>query len=1433
MKNKSSKNKDWKSTKRAGRLFLMYAIVFALLITPLGMVHGASTAIALSRSSGPPGTQIWINGTGFSSNSNVDLYWDSTFITTVTTDANGDFSYEYTIPSSTAGDHTIYATDGSNSASATFTVVPEITLSPNNGYVGTTVRVNGEGFSGNVRVYLFWDSTYLGRTTTNSTGAFTYLFNVPASPYGLHTVKAIDTNENQATASFLVLSHMSLSPTSGYYKEQISYDCTGYSADAKLSIIWDYGTSNAVILDTETTDSSGSYSGSFRIPAAVYGSHNVTGIDEYSHSYTAVFSVTPKVNIVPGTGIVGSIAYVSGHGFSGNSIINISWDTGAILNSTVTNGLGSFSANITIPYAVVGNHIVTANDTNSVQASAVYDITPNIEITPNTGIAGDNSTVNCTGFSGSSSITVYWDFGLPTEVTLSSGTTNSTGTYVASVTIPSGTNTTHTVVGVDVNNYIAQTYYYLGPHIYLSPNSGFVGSNVSVSGTTFAVNSSVKIYWDNVYIASTTTNSTGAFSSVIRVPHAVYGYHVVSAVDATGNQSSADYMVLAHIILSAYGGTVFNNITITGTGFSGDSAAYIYWDSTNTQRSMLTNSTGDFSLSFEIPESTAGAHSIYGKDTNGVTSDTQTYIIYPMVKLHPNYGHIGNSYSIYCYGFGASVTLNMLWDGDSESYSSTTDAMGTGTINAIVPNATAGVHSIEVYDSSLNMAPVVNFTVLPPDSPVAMAPVKYVNTTSPTFSWSSVNYTATYTLEYSTNETFSNSTVITGITTSHYTISGLNDGVTYYWRVLAVDVHGNPGNYSNVLSFTVDITPPSSSSFVGKIYTNNTHILVYYNATDSISGVQKVVLYYSYNGSDYEEYAVSTSAMGVFDFYAPHGDGNYSFYTVAYDRAGNVQAVHSANCYVIVDTVPPTSVINSLPQYIRSRTVNLTFEASDTGSGVAWVNIYWSSDGSTWNYYGAFNTSPVSFSAPHDGQYYFKGVAVDNAGNVQVGTPVIVSTVVDTTPPTVSISLNGTLGDNGWYTSVVYASISATDSTSGVSAIYYAINGEAYKPYNGVITMGDDGVYKIAYYAVDRAGNTAAVQHTVVKIDRTAPSLAVVAPQVNEVLTGNATITVIANDTNIEGVYFKIDEGSWYAMTANGALWKASFDTVEYADGAHTVTVKAVDYAGHSQEHSVNVFFDNVKPEVVGVAIPTGIISGNTKIIIEATDTVGIKDVKCSVSSSGFNQTYKLSEKGTGDYYLELNTTDMKGGTYTLEIVVENYGGKITEISSQFMVDNTPPVVKYTGSRELSGIATLNFNVKDTTSGVKSAWISIDGSSWVPVSVQNGMVKYKWNTGLTDNGVHHIQLKVVDRAGNEIIYGENIYINNLNIWPVIYTVILIGVVISLLLMFRKREETPKMGVKEEKKDDMILPDVEKTNEKRDIESGLVESEVKEGGGLNE
>ncbi len=121
------------------------------------------------------------------------------------------------------------------------------------------------------------------------------------------------------------------------------------------------------------------------------------------------------------------------------------------------------------------------------------------------------------------------------------------------------------------------------------------------------------------------------------------------------------------------------------------------------------------------------------------------------------------------------------------------------------------------------------------------------------------------------------------------------------------------------------------------------------------------------------------------------------------DNATYQSRIKTIEDVTTADTMKPTSTVRSLPLY--SDTVfDIEFLASDIGSGVNHTELWYIlPDDNHVRYLGKYYTSPITFTAPGDGMYYFYTRAVDNALNYE-DPPLMFDamTIVDTTPPTVT-----------------------------------------------------------------------------------------------------------------------------------------------------------------------------------------------------------------------------------------------------------------------------------------------------------------------------------------------------------------------------------------------------------------------------------------------
>jgi len=345
------------------RKFRTIGIVVCLLMSTLfvaGLALGAP-AITLSPDSGVVYTKVRVDGSGFSSNVNVWIYWDNfgNLLNSTTTSPTGTFQCYIDIPEATGGYHTVIARDATgNQATARFLVVQHLQIldvsastEVTSAHVGDWIRPYGTGFGNRVWVSLYWDGNYWTRVSTNTAGSFLMNpVNVPEMPYGWHTLTATDTSGNTASTMLFILPAIVINPDTAHYGDSIRYTCTGFSADALLRVYID---STANLVAETYTSSAGSATGTFILPSLPFGTHNVFAVDENGASASTTITVTPYITLSEYTGFVGNGVGVTGYGYHANASVSVYWDANQLPttpSSVLTNSNGEFYCEIKAPY---------------------------------------------------------------------------------------------------------------------------------------------------------------------------------------------------------------------------------------------------------------------------------------------------------------------------------------------------------------------------------------------------------------------------------------------------------------------------------------------------------------------------------------------------------------------------------------------------------------------------------------------------------------------------------------------------------------------------------------------------------------------------------------------------------------------------------------------------------------------------------------------------------------------------------------------------------------------------------------------------------------------------------------------------------------------------------------------------------------------------
>jgi 5-hydroxyisourate hydrolase-like protein (transthyretin family) len=186
------------------------------------------------------------------------------------------------------------------------------------------------------------------------------------------------------------------------------------------------------------------------------------------------------------------------------------------------------------------------------------------------------------------------------------------------------------------------------------------------------------------------------------------------------------------------------------------------------------------------------------------------------------------------------------------------------------------------------------------------------------------------------------------------------------------------------------------------------------------------------------------------------------------DPAGMAEDVQTASVYI--DKTAPVTTDNHGASYSGTATIDLA--ASDPLSGID--ELSWILDGQP----GTGTVVTTGQLGDHTLSYH----ARDVAGNVEGEHLVSFEIVDDTAPVTTSDA------PSAWQTHDVSVSLSASDSGSGVSRTYWALDASDLATYSASIDVIVEGTSTLSFFSVDNAGNEEATKTATVRIDKTAPS---------------------------------------------------------------------------------------------------------------------------------------------------------------------------------------------------------------------------------------------------------------------------------------------------------------------------------------------------------
>jgi len=426
---------------------------------------------------------------------------------------------------------------------------------------------------------------------------------------------------------------------------------------------------------------------------------------------------------------------------------------------------------------------------------------------------------------------------------------------------------------------------------------------------------------------------------------------------------------------------------------------------------------------------------------------------------------------------------------------------------------------------------------------------------------------------------------------------------------------------------------------------------------------------------------------------------------VATDAAGNSA---SANI-TIVTAVPVISLTSPAPgSFVSTRIVNLS-GAAGTATSVTVNGLAATLAGGNW--------SRNAFDLGADGSHTLTITGVNGAGPATIS-PVLTN---DTTNPIVTAAISPVPNANGWNKSNATVTFTCSDATRGVATCPAQ-----------VVVSTETASQLVSGTATDNAGNHAAASVTV-KLDKTAPSIAITSPASGATVTSSAlTVSGTVSDA-LSGVA---------GVTCNGVPASISSGTftcnVTLVSGDNSITTIATDAAGNTASATRTVTYNpDSQPPSVAITSP---VSGTFTKVSSVTVT-GTASDDVAVQSVTVNGTPATLTNGNWTATITLSSSD---GAKPITATATDTSNKTNSASITITLDTTPPLVAITSPASGTSTTSSSISVSGTVSDALSGVASVSCNN-VAAAVSNGTFTCVVSLVVGDN---LITASAIDVAGN-------------------------------------------------------------------------------------
>lgn len=501
-----------------------------------------------------------------------------------------------------------------------------------------------------------------------------------------------------------------------------------------------------------------------------------------------------RINVSQSSGNVGGTITITGENFPGTSA-NIYWDDKYIARDIIIAQNGSFTYELSIPAAIKGNHIISADDNSNWaggKAQTEFNVLPGIDIFPK--VAQDQTQILIKGEgydANEKNIKIIVD-----GKTIASPQINadSKGHWSANYTVRDIDNGKHTITassGSTLPSEVGSQSFILAPWLEVKPESGPVGTQLLIYGWGFRLNEdgitvtldgeiikvNIRAEVDGSLIVDGSKREYGMFTSgeeyhdTVFIPKTTQGDHIIgvygSSFTPRGTMPYYTFNVIPNLTVQPSSGNKGAYVTLEGTGFASGETVSLKYDNVEISNTISTDSTGSFKTQYIITEASTADHVFSAQGNKGNTASAPFSINVINVGV-PSLESPNNNQTVTLFNSVGDVYL-----------SSIKYLFGLG--DFLSGKSNSGNDAVAYFKWNI--------------------PNPQINTQ--------------YRLQISGDSSFNNPSIEKTLSSNTFALTkdyGLKSG-TYYWRVCVLDSNGASGQWSPMYKIEINSMPTRTAIF--------------------------------------------------------------------------------------------------------------------------------------------------------------------------------------------------------------------------------------------------------------------------------------------------------------------------------------------------------------------------------------------------------------------------------------------------------------------------------------------------------------------------------------------------------------------------------------------------------------------------------------------